>query len=204
MKKENNIERLILEAADVEFLEKGKNAPTTAIAKRAGVTHSMLHYYFRTKENLFQTIFQKKVQLVGDFIHQLVDENLPFEETVRKLIEFHFDFIGQNPKLLNFIITEIVNNKENKRFFLEEVQPKINKVYHRLNELLIEEVLKGKIKPVKTIDLLLNIHSLNTMTFDILPIINNLKPANNSESFDNHINERKRNNVQFVLKALRV
>jgi len=49
--KELSTEQIILEAAEAEFLEKGYgNAKTVAIAKRAGVSHSMLHYYFRTKE----------------------------------------------------------------------------------------------------------------------------------------------------------
>lgn len=59
--KETTTEQLILEAAEAEFLEKGYGkARTTEIARRAGVNHSMLHYYFRTKENLFEVMFQKK------------------------------------------------------------------------------------------------------------------------------------------------
>ena len=42
-------ESQILEAAEKEFLTKGYNgARTTSIAKEAGVTHAMLHYYFRS------------------------------------------------------------------------------------------------------------------------------------------------------------
>jgi AcrR family transcriptional regulator len=51
---ELNTEQIILEAAEAEFLEKGyDSAKTVAIAKRAGVSHSTLHYYFRTKNNCF-------------------------------------------------------------------------------------------------------------------------------------------------------
>lgn len=47
-------EQEILKAAEQEFLTKGYDgARTTSIAQAAGVTHAMLHYYFRTKEQLF-------------------------------------------------------------------------------------------------------------------------------------------------------
>ena len=56
--KESTTENLILKAAEEEFQTKGfAGATTTSIAERAGVTHTMLHYYFRTKKNIFYRIF---------------------------------------------------------------------------------------------------------------------------------------------------
>lgn len=50
----HNSKQAILDAAEEEFLEMGfHGAKTSSIAKRAGVTHAMLHYYFSTKENLY-------------------------------------------------------------------------------------------------------------------------------------------------------
>ena len=48
MSKKENKEQDILKAAEMLFAEKGfKGATTTLIAAQAGVTHAMLHYYFR-------------------------------------------------------------------------------------------------------------------------------------------------------------
>ncbi len=53
MQKKENKENEILEAAEKLFAEKGfKGATTTLIAAEAGVTHAMLHYYFRTKDQI--------------------------------------------------------------------------------------------------------------------------------------------------------
>ena len=61
-KEDKNTEQAILKAAEEEFLKKGYAlSKTTDIAKQAGVTHAMLHYYFRTKENLFEKVFSQKV-----------------------------------------------------------------------------------------------------------------------------------------------
>jgi len=203
MNNERNNEQLILEAAEIEFLEKGfKNTATTAIAKRAGVTHAMLHYYFRTKENLFQKVFQKKVQLVGNSFYQQINDDLPFEDVVRKFIEFHFDFIRQNPKLLNFAYNEVIVNKKNRRFLFEQLYPKVIDVMGSFDKLLSAEIAKGTVRSVKTYDLLINILSMNAITIMLFPIAKDLLTEHNSEQFDHLINERKESIVQFVLNAL--
>ena len=205
MKTESNNEQLILEAAEAEFLEKGyNNATTTAIAKKAGVTHAMLHYYFRTKDNLFQKVFQEKVHLIGDSFYQQLNDDLPFEEIIRKFIEYHFDFIRQNPQLLNFVYNEVVVNKENRRFLLDQIRPKILNVLNRIDKLLSNEISKGNIRPVTVYELLINILSMNVITFMAFPIIEDLMSGQNSEYFENLINERKESNVQFVLNALKI
>ena len=203
---ERNNEQLILEAAEVEFLEKGfKNAATTAIAKRAGVTHAMLHYYFRTKENLFQKVFQEKVILLGDSFYQQLSDDLPFEELIQKFIEFHFNFVRQNPKLLTFVFNEVVVNTKNRQFLIDQIRPKVLNVLHRFEKILSDEVEKGKIRPVKAFDLLINIASMNIVTFATLPVIQDLTQGKTSaDCLDKLINERKESIVQFVLNALTI
>ena len=57
-KEDVNTEQAIMEAAEKEFLDKGYTlTKTTEIARIAGVNHAMLHYYFRTKDNLFEKVF---------------------------------------------------------------------------------------------------------------------------------------------------
>ena len=101
---ELSTEQIILEAAEAEFLEKGYgNTKTVAIARRAGVSHSMLHYYFRTKEQLFQKIFKEKVQILAQMFGGIFEKDRPFTETVRLVVETQFNFVAQNPQLPPFI-----------------------------------------------------------------------------------------------------
>lgn len=52
-----SIERRILEAAESVFAEAGFNGATTAeIARRAGIPKANLHYYFNTKDELYQKV----------------------------------------------------------------------------------------------------------------------------------------------------
>ena len=59
--KTKDTESEILKAAEQEFMLKGfDGAKTTSIAHAAGVTHAMLHYYFRTKEQFSSVFLQRK------------------------------------------------------------------------------------------------------------------------------------------------
>ena len=87
-------ESRILQAAEEEFLLKGlEGARTTAIAERAGVTHAMLHYYFRTKNMLFERIIEEKMRNAGNIMQAVfVLGDMPLMERVKRGVEQHFDF----------------------------------------------------------------------------------------------------------------
>ena len=59
----NNVEQDIVNAAQDIFVEKGYDGATMReIAARAGINISMLHYYFRSKDNLFDIVFNRVFQ----------------------------------------------------------------------------------------------------------------------------------------------
>jgi AcrR family transcriptional regulator len=200
---ELNTEQVILEAAEAEFLEKGYgNAKMMAIAKRANVAHSMLHYYFRSKENLFQTIYLKKAQTLLPLLENIIEQHLSFSETVRFLTETQFNFLAQNPKLPFFLLTEILTNKENRALLFEVLSQKAVNPLAKLNEMLDEEVKKGAVRPIKFQDLMMNVMSINASTFFVLPIFQDVT-GENKENIENMLAERRESNVQFILAALR-
>ena len=71
IKTEQSLEQTILEVAERLFLEKGfAMTSTTEIAKEVGCNQALVHYYFRTKDNLFNVIFEQKFK---DFFHGLFE-----------------------------------------------------------------------------------------------------------------------------------
>ena len=204
MKAETNNEQLILEAAEAEFLEKGyHSAKTTAIAERARVTHAMLHYYFRTKENLFNMVFQKKLEKTADLFMPVFRTDAPFEEVVRDIMESQFDTLAANPQLMNFVYNESISSQVNKENFMKSIIPKVRKMYTTLDRLLQKEIAKGTVRPIETLDLLLNMAALNTMSFKAGSIVYNSELVWNDESISDMLKERKESNIRFVLNALR-
>jgi AcrR family transcriptional regulator len=203
--KELSTEENILKAAEAEFIEKGYgNAKTVSIARRAGVSHSMLHYYFRTKEKLFQRIFLQKVQTVALFFEDILEQQLSFTETVRRVVESQFNFVAQNPKLPYFIIGEVISNKENRMLLFETLSPKLSGVFAKMDKLLSEEVAKGTIRPIHIRDFMMNIVSLNVSTFIVLPFLQEIMPAGAKPlPMEVLLKERQESNVQFILQALK-
>jgi AcrR family transcriptional regulator len=199
-----NTEQMILEAAEAEFLEVGySGAKTVSIAKRAGISHSMLHYYFRSKENLFQMIFRQKVQTLSQ-VFESISDHLPFEEAIRLFIENQFNFVAQNPHLPRFILNEIVSNSDNLNLVIEVVRPKIEWILGRVEKLLNEEIAKGGIRPILFRDFVMNVISLNISTFITLPVIERILPGGMDKAIkEAYLKQRRESNVQFILNALK-
>ncbi len=199
---EPSTEKLILEPAEAEFLEKGyAGAKMLSIAKRANVSHSMLHYYYRSKENLFQQIFQRKVQIVSAFMKDILVQNNSFTEIIRNLVETHFDFIAQNPKLPYFILTEILSNTRNREAFLEIWLPNLLPSIPRFTVMLKKEIEQGRIRAISVLDLLLNIISINVMTFIATPILQ--ESISDPKVLQDFQSARKESNARFILASLR-
>ena len=80
-------EKAIIEAAARLFLEKGyASTSTTEIAKEAGCNQAMVHYYFRTKDRLFEAVFADKFQGFVSSIMNISEGDLPFEEKLTQKI----------------------------------------------------------------------------------------------------------------------
>lgn len=200
---ELNTEQIILEAAEAEFLEKGfGNAKMMAIAKRANVAHSMLHYYFRSKENLFQKVFVGKAQTLLPFFENVFEQHLPFFDTLRLLLETQFNFLRQNPKLPLFLLTEILSNRENRALLFDVISKKAISPMSKLKRMLDEEVQKGTVRPIQFQDLMMNIVAINASTFVAMPILQDMVVQDNT-TIENLLAERRESNIQFILAALK-
>lgn len=122
MKKELSTEEKIKEAAKSVFLQKGFSGCTTReIAKASGMNVALVCYYFRSKDQLFQLIFQSVME---EFMHSLIQvfqEEMPLKEKMRILIEKRYEFVEKNPEFPNFIHNELKRNasftQHNKKIF---------------------------------------------------------------------------------------
>ena len=203
MNTEGNTEQIILEAAEAEFLEKGYgNAKTVAIAQRAGVSHSMLHYYYRTKEQLFQKIFKEKVQTLTQMFSVVFEQNTDFSETLRRLVETQFQFLMQNPQLPMFIFREILSNKENRDWAIKILFPHLFPFLSTIENMLNAEIKKGTVRPIAMTNLLMNILSINISVFVALPVLKEHLHLESKEMVTTFLNERCESNVQFILNAI--
>jgi len=202
--KQTNTEQTILEAAEKIFIQKGyAQARTTEIAEAAGVNHALLHYYFRTKEQLFQKVFKEKVQAFTQIFGVIFEQNDDFTETLRLMIETQFKFVAKNPQLPLFIIREVLSNKENREWAIKTLAPQILPFLSAIEKMLNAEISKGTVRPIAIQNLLMNILSMNISTFIALPVLKENLHFEDDKMPENFLNERCESNVQFILNALR-
>jgi AcrR family transcriptional regulator len=201
--KDINMEAAILQAAEDEFLEKGYgSAKTVAIAKRAGVTHAMVHYYFRTKENLFQMVFEKKIQVIVSLFERKQNLQLPFFDVIREMVSSHFDFLAENPRLMSFVINEVVANTKNRDMVLRLVAPSFRNIVVHLTKLIKRETAKGSIHPIKAEHLMINIAALNVVSFQAVLVLGDFY-WDSPKAKNKFLKERKENNIKFIIRGLK-
>ena len=196
-------EKAIVEAATKLFLEKGfASTSTTEIAKEAGCNQAMVHYYFRTKDRLFEAVFAEKFQGFVSSIMDISQGDLPFEEKLTQKIGAHFDMLMENPKLPLLFAYELNTNPKR----LEAIKDKLGNlpamVFSNFQAELDVEIAAGRIRKMKVIDLLFNIISLNIALFIIGPVLKEFSGISD-EYYEGFIKHRKKENVNTVLRSLR-
>ena len=197
-------EQQILAAAEQEFLTRGYDgARTTSIAQAAGVTHAMLHYYFRTKEQLFERIVDEKFETMSHSMFAIMgDPSLPIVERIKGGIEAHFDFVAQNPLLPRFVINEIISRPERYDVLYKRVGAIIDNVYRGLQSEIDRSAERGEIERVDIKMLFISIMSLNIFTFLAYPFMEPLmgELMANRERF---LAERKAENIETIFRRIK-
>ena len=197
-------ESRILQAAEEEFLLKGlEGARTTAIAERAGVTHAMLHYYFRTKNMLFERIIEEKMRTAGNIMQAVfVLGDMPLMERVKRGVEQHFDFIAANPNLPRFVIQEIYSHPERHEIMRSQVLTITKDWLCDLQRHIDESAATKATEWIDARMLLLDIVSLNLFAFIGYPFV--------SLMFDGLVTDkkvffekRKAENVELIMRRLK-
>ena len=194
-------EEKIFEAATEVFLAKGMDgARMQDIANHAGINKALLHYYFRTKDRLFNAVFEMIARKMLRKFAPVFDENLSFENKIRFFFKEHISFLQENPALPGFIINEINRNPARIKKILKNVD--IKNLLSMLEKQHREEFKKYNITEDSIPQLLTTIVSISVFPFAARGIIEGVF-ENIGLDFDKYIEERKEFAAQFVLRALK-
>ena len=200
-KDERNTEQLILDAAMKEFSVKGfAGARTAAIAAEAGVTHAMLHYYFRTKEKLFERIFQDKLShIINVFLSPAVTGDGSLRQRISRVIEGHIDFLMENRDLPVFFITTINARPEAYNDAFDALGAVARARLANLQTELDRAYADGEIVKTDARTLVVDIACLNVFPFLARPMLISMMGY---ASLEEYMEERKRENVEIIMKRL--
>jgi TetR/AcrR family transcriptional regulator len=198
------MEEVILETAERLFLQKGfALTSTTEIAKAVGCNQALIHYYFRTKDNLFNTIFEQKFRMLFEHLYASKNfGNIPFSEKVKHAVESHFDLLTQNPKLPLLVATELARLPGNLENLRNKLQTVPFELFTKLNNELQQEIAEGRARKIELLDIIITMVTLNAGLFMLLPIATGIMQLD-----DEHIQElvahRRKENVQVILNYIK-
>jgi TetR/AcrR family transcriptional regulator len=193
-------EERIFESATLVFEEKGMaGARMQDIANRAGINKSLLHYYFRTKEHLFEAVFTMLAKKMFMKFAPIFEEDLSLEEKIRFFFREHIAFLQQNPKLPGFILNEINHNPQRIKKLMKNID--IRNIWSTILEHHKDELYKYNITEENIPQIMTTIASLSVFPFAARGIFEAVF-NNIGVDFDNYIEERKEFAAEFMIKAI--
>ena len=200
---EKNTGQAILKAAEELFLEQGFEQTTTKqIAQRAGCNQALLHYYYRTKDNLFVQIFEEKAKFIAT---HFLDINLTaqtLEERISQMVELHFELFRKNPRLVPFLLKEVLSDPVRVAPILDKIKQYMVKIFGKKEKEMHEEIEKGAARPVSTLNVILTLVSLDMAPFIIAPVLQRVLDLTD-EQLDEQLDKRKPEVVEILLRQIR-
>ena len=159
-----NLEEKIIEAAKDLFVRKGfEQTSMSDIAQAVEINRSTLHYYFRTKEKMFQAVFGSIVMSFLPRIQLIFDEEATFMEKLSKVLDEYFSIFMTNPFLPKFILSEIQRDVDQLLNVGRVLH--LDQYLRAIGNVIEEEMKKGNIKSIPLPEVLITFMSSVTFPF---------------------------------------
>jgi len=201
MSKDNETEQKILEAAELVFQEKGySGARMREIAERAGTNKGLLHYYFKTKDKLFEAIFSVAFNRLLSKIRAVLELDMPLDEKIDLVVDQYMGLLLKNPGLPRFVLHELHKNPD--QFVARHLNENVKRVFSDFKKSIGKEAETGKIIPIDPRQLLMNLISMVIFPFVGRPMLQVVFGADNNE-FKQLLNDRKEHIKLFIKQAIR-
>src|SRR5690554_365169 len=198
--KDNTTEEQILDAAKNVFQSKGMDgARMQEIADVAGINKAMLHYYYKSKQLLFEAVFKNAFSLLAPQLNKILNDNSSIEDKVKSFTSNYISFIIKHPYLPNFIIQELNRNPD----FIIKIQENSTLLNIEKFKAQVElEVSLGILKPTKGDQLFINILALNIFPFVAKPLIKAFTKQDD-KGFKQLMEQRKTEVSDFIIQAIK-
>jgi TetR/AcrR family transcriptional regulator len=185
---EAQTEKLIKEKAKTLFFQKGfLDATTQEIADEAGVNRALIHYYFRSREQMLDILLDETLQEKKDRVHGILSSSLPFREKIARYIDAVVDYGLTYPYLENFIISEMARHPDKVRNFCSRNPVKSSDL---IREQLETEIKKKKIAPISAVHFMVNLVALCNYPLLAKSVLKTVHGMTDS-TYKKFLNERK-------------
>ena len=189
--KKDQTQELIKETTKNLFFVQGKfDATTQEIADEAGVNRTLINYYFRSRDNLVQIVFDEAHKVEKEKSEIIMRSDLSFKDKITHFIDGSLSTSLQYPYLETYIVSQINKGNCLKKDFEEEDLKLFLKDIKREMEL-------GTIEKMEPIQFIFNMVSLLIFPSAVRPLFMENMMLDDKE-FDRLIADRK----EIILKML--
>ncbi len=194
-------ETRIFEAALRVFARKGRDgARLQEIADEADIHRPLLHYYFRTKQQLYDAVAER---LFNEFLlsFDAPAEGGRFADTLKAFINHYIDSVRQHRHAAMWMVAENmagspILGEMLARAFATEGSPQ-----RAMVDAVERAVASGEIHPVNPRQLMLTVVSACVFPFVTLPTVKMMNPLA-AEDFDAYLEERKEHLFEVIYHGL--
>ncbi len=170
------------------------------IADHAGVNKALLHYYFTSKDKLFNIVFEQEFGNFFSSLAQVIASDQPLFEKIKKVVALDIEKLSQFPDMPIFVLNEVSRNPEVILSRLQNIP--VEMVLGLFQQQINAEVERGNIRPIAAGQLLVNIQSLCVFPFLARPMLRGLMKMN-EEEFKAMIQLRKNEVAEFIINGIK-
>ena len=140
--------RLILDAAVRVFARQGFNGCRVSdIADEAGVAYGLVYHYFRSKDEVLDTLFLERWNVLLDAIRETDQQDISPREKLYAIASFIVDSYRHDPDLMKVIIVEVTRAANS---FGQTHLPKIREAYELIANIVAKAQEEGAFKDTIT------------------------------------------------------
>lgn len=155
---EAQTQKLIKQKAKILFFQKGfLNATTQEIADEAGVNRALIHYYFRSREQMLDVLLDETILEKKERVRSILSSDMTFREKIARYIDVVVDYGLTYPYLENFIISETARHPDKVRSFCNMDKIKSSDL---IRPQLEAEIKKKKMAPISAEHFMVNLVAL--------------------------------------------
>lgn len=209
-KPDGDTERRILDAARRVFTRRGSaGARMQEIAEEAGVNQALLHYYFRTKDQLSLAVFREAAGQLFPGVLRIMGADSPIEARVEQVVHHYIDTLRANPFLPGYVLGEMNFDPSRITSLTTGLVDAASapgmgrpQVLARLDADLARRVALGDFRPITADQFLVNLASLCVFPFAARPMVSAMF-AFDAKTWDAFLDARRRELPGYILNALR-
>lgn len=192
-------EEQIFEAAERVFQRRGyAGARMQEIADEAGINKSMLHYYYRSKDKLFQKVFQEGMRQFFPVIFKVLSSDLAIVPKIEALVDAYYTMFREKPHLPSFIIQEMNRHPERFKEFMQSTSFRMPEQFVKQ---IRAEMAAGTMRQMDVKEFLINTIGLCVFPLVARPMIEVVLDMND-DHFNAFLEKRKKELPKFILNAV--